>query len=74
MPSIDFPFDKFKFNSDSILEGLPESDLVLLNSNMVTHTYKKGEILFREGSHPTGIYYITKGKVKPATSAQSPTA
>ncbi|MGZ8553699.1 MAG: Crp/Fnr family transcriptional regulator, partial [Chitinophagaceae bacterium] len=26
--------------------------------------YKKGEILFREGSYPTGIYYVTKGKVK----------
>ncbi|MGZ5191867.1 MAG: Crp/Fnr family transcriptional regulator [Flavisolibacter sp.] len=64
MQSIDFPFDKFNFNSDSILEGLPESDLTLLNSNMVTHTYKKGEILFREGSYPTGIYYVTKGKVK----------
>lgn len=64
MQSIDFPFDKFNYNSDSILEGLPESDLALLNSNMVTHTYKKGEILFREGSYPTGIYYVTKGKVK----------
>lgn len=64
MQSIDFPFDKFNYNSDSILEGLPESDLALLNNNMVTHTYKKGEILFREGSFPTGIYYVTKGKVK----------
>jgi CRP-like cAMP-binding protein len=31
---------------------------------MVTHIYKKGETLFREGSYPTGIYFITKGKVK----------
>lgn len=64
MQSIDFPFDKFNYNSDSILEGLPEIDLALLNNNMVTHTYKKGEILFREGSYPTGIYFVTKGKVK----------
>ena len=64
MQSIDFPFDKFNFNSDSIFEGLPESDISLLNKNMVTHTYKKGEILFREGSYPTGIYFIKKGKVK----------
>lgn len=64
MQSIDFPFDKFNFNSSSILEGLPESDLALLNKNMVTHTYRKGESLFREGSYPTGIYYIKKGKVK----------
>ncbi|MBI3518640.1 MAG: Crp/Fnr family transcriptional regulator [Bacteroidetes bacterium] len=64
MPTIDFPFDKFNYNSDAILEGLPESDFALLSRNMITHTYKKGEILFREGSYPTGIYYITKGKAK----------
>lgn len=64
MLNIDFPFDNFNFNSDSIFEGLPESDLKLLKKNMVTHTYKNGEILFREGGYPTGIYYIKKGKVK----------
>lgn len=64
MQSIDFPFDKYNFKSDSILDGLPEKDLLLLKKNMVTHIYKKGETLFREGSYPTGIYYITKGKVK----------
>ena len=31
---------------------------------MISHNYKKGEMLFREGSYPTGIYYIKKGKVK----------
>jgi CRP-like cAMP-binding protein len=64
MQNIDFPFDKFNFNSDSILEGLPPGDLEILNRNIATHVYKKGEILFREGSHPTGIYYLEKGKVK----------
>lgn len=64
MQSIDFPFDKYSFNSDSIFDDLPKEDIVLLGKNMVTHNYKKGEILFREGSYPTGIYYIKKGKVK----------
>jgi CRP-like cAMP-binding protein len=64
MQSIDFPFDKYNFKSDSILNGLPEGDTFLLKKNMVTHTYKKGEMLFREGSYPTGIYYLQKGKVK----------
>lgn len=36
----------------------------LINQNKVTHKYKKGEILFREGSYPTGIYFIEKGKIK----------
>jgi len=26
--------------------------------------YYKGEILFREGSYPSGIFYIKNGKVK----------
>jgi CRP-like cAMP-binding protein len=64
MQNIDFPFDKFNFNSDSIFEGLQEDDIAILNKSMVTHSYKKGEILFREGSYPTGIYYIRRGKVK----------
>ncbi|PBQ30614.1 Crp/Fnr family transcriptional regulator [Sphingobacteriaceae bacterium] len=64
MQSIDFPFDKYNFNSDFILDDLPEEDLRLLKKNMITHIYKKGERLFREGGYPTGIYYITKGKVK----------
>jgi CRP-like cAMP-binding protein len=64
MQSIDFPFDKYDFKSDSILDGLPEEELSLLSKNMVTHNYKKGEMLFREGSVPTGIYFIRKGKVK----------
>lgn len=64
MHSIDFPFDKYDFKNDSILDDLPEDDFALLNKNMVSHPYKKGEILFREGSYPTGIYYIKKGKAK----------
>ncbi len=64
MQSIDFPFDNYNFKSDSILTDLPKEDLALLRKNMVTHTYKKGEILFREGSFPTGIYFIKKGKIK----------
>lgn len=64
MQNIDFPYDKYSFLSDSIFKGLPENDLEALNKNMTTHNYKKGEILFREGSYPTGIFFIKKGKVK----------
>lgn len=35
---------------------------------MTTHSYKRGEILFREGGHATGIYYLKKGKVKKYTT------
>ena len=64
MKNIDFPFEDFQFKSDSIFSSLPESELALLNKNMVTHSYKVGEILFREGGYPTGVFYIKSGKVK----------
>ena len=64
MNPFDFPFEKFNFGSDSVLEGLSNEDNQILNRNMTTHRYKKGELLFREGSYPTGIYFVKKGKVK----------
>jgi CRP-like cAMP-binding protein len=68
MNPFDFPFEKFNFGSDSVLEGLSTEDNQILNRNMTTHRYKKGEILFREGSYPTGIYFVKKGKVKKYTT------
>lgn len=68
MQNIDFPFDKYNFKSDSILDDLPMESISILEKNMTTHRYKSGEILFREGGHPTGIYFIKKGKVKKYTT------
>lgn len=31
---------------------------------MVPYKFKKGETIFREGSFPSGIFYVKKGKVK----------
>ncbi|MCO5240717.1 MAG: Crp/Fnr family transcriptional regulator [Chitinophagaceae bacterium] len=59
-----FPIDKWDFKSESILADLPAGDLERLMAQKSEHFYKKGEILFREGAYPSGIYYIVKGKVK----------
>lgn len=59
-----FPIDKWDFKSESILADLPAADLELLMAQKSEHIYKKGEILFREGAYPSGIYYIVDGKVK----------
>ncbi|MGN6291470.1 MAG: Crp/Fnr family transcriptional regulator [Chitinophagaceae bacterium] len=59
-----FPIDKWDFKSESILSDLPVTDLALLTSHKTEHVYKKGEIIFREGAYPAGIYYITEGKAK----------
>lgn len=59
-----FPIEKWDFKSESILNDLPEADLLLLTSNQSVQTCKKGEIIFREGAYPDGIFYITNGKIK----------
>ncbi len=59
-----FPIDKWDFESKSILANLPSSDLELLMSRSSEQNYKKGQIVFREGAYPAGIFYIVRGKVK----------
>lgn len=59
-----FPIDKWDFKSESILADLPPEDLELLVANKSEQVHKKGEIIFREGGYPTGIFYITNGKIK----------
>jgi CRP-like cAMP-binding protein len=59
-----FPIDKWDFESESILADLPVEDLEVLMARKIEQVYKKGEVIFREGAYPSGIYYITNGKVK----------
>ena len=59
-----FPIEKWNFKSQSILHDLPAEDHALFLSHQSEQTYGKGEIIFREGALPTGIFYIKRGKVK----------
>ncbi|MCW3091356.1 MAG: transcriptional regulator, Crp/Fnr family [Ferruginibacter sp.] len=59
-----FPIDNWDFKSESILADLPSEDLQLLTAHKSEQMYKKGEIIFREGAYPGGIFYISAGKVK----------
>ncbi|CAL1519656.1 Crp/Fnr family transcriptional regulator [Chitinophaga sp. MM2321] len=59
-----FPIDKWDFKSESILADLPSDIYELLTAHKSEQVYKRNEVLFREGSYPSGIFYITKGKVK----------
>lgn len=63
-----FPIDKWDFKRESVLENLPEEDWNNLMSHITEHTYKKGDILFRQGGFPVGIYLIAEGKVKKYTT------
>jgi CRP-like cAMP-binding protein len=59
-----FPIDKWNFKSESVLNGLPEEDFALLCANMTEERYQKGDVLFREGAVPSGIFFVKKGKIK----------
>lgn len=59
-----FPIDKWNFTTQSVLNVLSEEDFDFLISRQGEQKYAKGDIIFREGVVPTGIFYIHKGKVK----------
>jgi CRP-like cAMP-binding protein len=59
-----FPIDNWDFKSESVLADLPVSDVEILTANKTEQVYKKGELIFREGGFPPGIFYIISGKVK----------
>lgn len=59
-----FPIDQWDFKTASILEGLPGEELTLLMQHKTEQPYKKGEVIFREGYYPAGIFYIIEGRVK----------
>ena len=59
-----FPIEKWDFKTESILAALSPEDFDLLTMNQTEQVYRKGEIIFREGAYPSGIYYMTSGKAK----------
>lgn len=59
-----FLSENFRLKADHIFEGLSTEEQELLVEAGVTHWYKKGEIIFREGGIPTGIFYVKTGRVK----------
>lgn len=59
-----FLSENFRLKTDQLFEGLTTEELESLMASGVTHTYKKGEIIFREGGIPTGIFYIRSGRIK----------
>lgn len=50
--------------SGSIFSGLCAHKLTDLDDQKSSNSYKKGQILFHEGTRPMGIFCINRGKVK----------
>ncbi len=60
-------YKKYHLGSDFFFEGMTEEELSLLHSRSVSHPYQKGQVIFRAGMTPTGIYLLSSGKVKKYT-------
>ncbi|HJW16632.1 MAG TPA: Crp/Fnr family transcriptional regulator [Flavisolibacter sp.] len=59
-----FPIDKWGFNTNSVLTELPAAELERLMAHSSEQLFSKGEIIFREGSLPSGIFYMRTGMAK----------
>lgn len=59
-----FLSENVRLSTEQLFEGLTVQEYEWLMDSGVTHVYRKGEIIFREGGIPTGIYYVQSGKVK----------
>lgn len=59
-----FPIDNWDFNTESILASLPGPERERLTAHLLVQEYEKGEIIFREGAVPAGVFFIRSGKVK----------
>lgn len=58
---------KYRMGSDFFFDGLSENERALLETRIINHLYKKGQVIFRAGMTPSGIYLIKSGKVKKYT-------
>src|SRR5476649_2086113 len=59
-----FPIDRWNFTTQSILNVLSEEETNALLVHQSDLKYLKGDVIFREGSVPSGIFLIRSGKVK----------
>nr|WP_121273644.1 Crp/Fnr family transcriptional regulator [Pedobacter schmidteae] len=59
-----FPIEKWNFNTQSVLNTLTKEEYQQLITKQGSQKYQKGEIIFKEGMVPSGIYFIHQGKIK----------
>jgi CRP-like cAMP-binding protein len=59
-----FPIDRWNFTTQSTLSVLSEEEYADLVAHQSDQKYLKGDVIFREGTVPSGIFLIRSGKVK----------
>lgn len=63
-----FPNKQYSFINESFLQCLPDDVLEIIEEKKTVLKLKKGQVLFHEGSIPTVVYILKKGKVKKYTT------
>lgn len=56
--------ENYLLKSSSFYDALNAREQLFLKGKMTRVEYKKGQMLFKEGSHSRGIYIVRKGKIK----------
>jgi CRP-like cAMP-binding protein len=59
-----FPLNDFIFDTGKMLEGLSNQESDILFRNRVSQSYKKSEIVFKDGNYASGIYLVESGLIK----------
>jgi len=59
-----FPIDRWNFTTHSVLSVLSEQETALLTQHLTEQHLFKGDVIFREGAVPSGIFLIRSGRVK----------
>ncbi len=62
-----FPYKRYSFINEPVMENLPKNILDQIEENKTVLNLKKRQVLFHEGTIPMGIYVLKTGKVKKYT-------
>jgi len=59
-----FPIERWRFNTQSVLNVLKDEELGLLTRHQTQQRCLKGDVIFREGTIPGGVFLVREGMVK----------
>lgn len=59
-----FELAKYYYKGQDIFGHLPPAESALIRKNILQKSIRKGKLLFKQGSHPAGVYVLITGKVK----------
>jgi len=61
---MEFNTEKYHLKSSSFFDCLSPSEEASVKEYLVRKEFKKGQILFKEGSYSKGVFIVKKGKIK----------